>query len=298
MNVQGKRGWGRRLQAASWRVGRKMSFKRGYWLGLVVFFTFLLGLRAGDWQAGKSSELDIGLFFAWLALLALPLVQEFSFSGFTLKKEIENAKDQIVNRVVASIAQTQSNTFNLWQHLPSDAEAQRLQREAQRQANQPHPDDVQASDPEDESRTRGETTEAAPSEVPDIAELRPADPRSNISEILPLSMVADRSTTSSPHYDDPESELAGKFGVIRVKLEKEVRRIARDHGIRTGPGASTMVLAERLHGDGVIPRRLLDLTLALYSACSAALHGEELTPSQIDFVINSQRQVIRTLRRY
>jgi len=72
-----------------------------WWILLTGFFIYLLFQRYDSIMSGIATATDIVIFLILIALLTIPLFQEVSFFGVSLKKEIDNLRadfrDQIVN---------------------------------------------------------------------------------------------------------------------------------------------------------------------------------------------------------
>src|SRR5580698_2455688 len=90
-------------------------FKVSWWILLIALFGAILVSRYGALLAGGNLTLN-AVLVVWLALLLLPLIQEFSFFGFTLKKEIEHLKTSVKDDV-ASIKSEIRNSIDVRSHF-------------------------------------------------------------------------------------------------------------------------------------------------------------------------------------
>lgn len=91
-------------------------------------------------------------------------------------------------------------------------------------------------------------------------------------------------------------ENVGYLVSVRMRLEQEIRRIFLrtfpEQNRYTSVTAMTRVLANR----EIITHQLANAILEVYRACSGAVHGEEVTQSQLSFVQDVALEMITTLR--
>lgn len=244
------RSFSRRVLASFWTVCRKATFKKGWWFCLLIFFTLMIGERSKYWKTGSTTEIDVVLLFTWLVLVALPLIDEIAFPGFSIRKAIDRASDQIVARIVASV--NQSQVINFGQLPTSSAELEALRKEIS---------------------SLGAAWIAA-------------------AETQSFNRV----NLDGSEDGDSKDQLATEFLRYRLKLERVLSILAEVNGIAAGPAAHVPTLVQSLISLDVLPVVLSKPLMVFYSTCSAAIHGKELTPSQIAFVRGSERDLIRSLQ--
>ncbi len=75
------------------------SFKILWWIILVIGVGYLCSKRFGAISVGAESPEDAFLFLIWIALLLLPLFNEFEFFGIKLKAQLEDLKMQLTQQV-------------------------------------------------------------------------------------------------------------------------------------------------------------------------------------------------------
>jgi len=70
-----------------------------WWVLLIGFFAYLLSQRYDSIMGGAATALDIVIFLILTALLAIPIFQEVSFFGISLKKEIDNLRTEFKEQI-------------------------------------------------------------------------------------------------------------------------------------------------------------------------------------------------------
>ena len=91
-------------------------FKIIWWIFLLIIVSVFLYNRYPHFTAGTSTTADIFIFLIWVALCLLPLFEELSFFGVTLKKEVEKLKADITHQISnlkADIKSTVNVQFNV-----------------------------------------------------------------------------------------------------------------------------------------------------------------------------------------
>jgi hypothetical protein len=105
---------GERMKLPNW-------FKVMWWILLLIILSVFLYKRYPQVTAGNSTTLDIFVFLIWVALCLLPLFEELSFFGITLKKEVEGLKADITNQI-NSLKADIKNTVNVQFHMPIEGQ--------------------------------------------------------------------------------------------------------------------------------------------------------------------------------
>jgi len=83
-----------------------------WWILLAGFFAYLLSQRYNSIISGAATPMDIVIFLILIALLAIPLFQEVSFFGVSLKKEFDNLKSEVKEQIINLRSDIQS-TINM-----------------------------------------------------------------------------------------------------------------------------------------------------------------------------------------
>lgn len=237
--------------------------KIAWWLMLVGGIGSLVYLRHPDLVRGGASNADAFIFCIWVALLLVPLFSEISFFGIKLKaqladlrKEVQTQGAELKSEIRAAV--DVRNTFSPHFSFPAPPQDSQL--------------------PVIEERIKKAIGDA-------LAErgYRPA-------------------AVPTPSLDVPERNKY--LFSVRFALEAQLRRLAEPH-LNPVMASSTyqlrknrMVPMEFLRGlaeSEVIDRGMANAIREVYSVCSRAIHGEQVTDAQYNFVKDVGPQLIATL---
>ncbi len=96
-------------------------FKIIWWISLLITISYFLYSRRLNLISGTATTADIFIFLIWVALCLLPLFEELSFFGVTLKKEVEKLKSDISTQStqIDSLKADIRNTVNLHVTMPT-----------------------------------------------------------------------------------------------------------------------------------------------------------------------------------
>lgn len=84
---------------------------------------------------------------------------------------------------------------------------------------------------------------------------------------------------------------------VRYQLEKELRRIAINRDIITSRrGRSVSLLPYALLDNGILDTRITLALREVYSICSTAMHANDVSDSQVEFVRQTYPELLETLR--
>lgn len=83
-----------------------------YWLTLLLVFTFFLFQRRIELWKRPTSQLDLYVFFIWTALLFFPLIREISFGGFSFKRDFDEFRTS-VNEKILNLRTDIQNAINI-----------------------------------------------------------------------------------------------------------------------------------------------------------------------------------------
>ncbi|MDY6987748.1 MAG: hypothetical protein SWQ30_06795 [Thermodesulfobacteriota bacterium] len=196
-------------------------------------------------------------FLVWVSVWLLPLVTELSIIGITLKKEVEAVRKDLSGQIELLRAEIQ-NTVDV-----------RTQINPQFMIPSPTPD---AQLPEIEAQVRRAVEAAMRSQgiAPPVAE------RSEI----------------------PVSDDANYLFRVRHNLERELRKIytSRYPDDTRRRYTSVISISRVLSNAGVLLPNLADAIREIYRACSAAVHGEDVTSAQVNFVRDVAPELLSVLR--
>lgn len=233
------------------------GFKIAYWIGLIGVLSWFLSLRIADAIAGHATAPDAFVFAIWIALLLSPLFPELEFWGIKLKREVDKAKAEIVHEIATLKTEISS--------------AVDVRTNVNPQFYFPTPP-ADAQLPAIEKQIEKAVEEAF------LAR--------GVSK-------ADALRAANPVDDDIEFLI-----LTRYQLEKELRRLARDRQLiaEGGRPAAGYQLTHALVQGGVISPTLGSAVREVYSVCSPAVHGEDVSSAQVAFVREVGPQLIATLQ--
>jgi hypothetical protein len=92
-------------------------FKIIWWIILLILLSLFLCSRYENLSTGMGTTADIFIFLIWVALWLLPLFEELSFFGITLKKEVEKLKSDLTVQI-DTLRTDIKNTINLQLVVP------------------------------------------------------------------------------------------------------------------------------------------------------------------------------------
>lgn len=100
------------------------KFKIIWWIGLLVILTILGIYRI---HVGLFNGFDIVLFIFWFILFLFPIISEVSIFGINVKKDIENATNELKTEIKSSFAEIKNSinfqpTINFNNPLPASPE--------------------------------------------------------------------------------------------------------------------------------------------------------------------------------
>ncbi len=74
-------------------------FKIVWWIVLLIIASSVLWFRYNAIIKGTYVSADVFIFFIWTALMMLPIVNEISFFGIGIKKELDELRNEIRNSI-------------------------------------------------------------------------------------------------------------------------------------------------------------------------------------------------------
>ena len=83
---------------------------------------------------------------------------------------------------------------------------------------------------------------------------------------------------------------------VRYQIENELRQISRRFSIEPRPHSPTLNLLHSLEETGIISRNLFNSIREIYSICSAAIHGEDISEAKVNFVREVAPELISYLK--
>jgi hypothetical protein len=229
-----------------------------WWAVLVTALSLYLVGRAYPILNGNATAFDVAALLILAALLLTPLFAEVTLWGMSFKKELEKAQTELKGQIA---------DLKL-----SVATAVEVRKSFQPNIYFPVP-------PPDEL-------------LPQLkVEIEGAVRRALEDQPAP--------SAPDPSTEPPSSEIQELFRV-RYAIDKQVRRIARGRDLEhRAPGfegrRSTMALFSVLSRAELISPNIAAGLRDVYAICSRAIHGEDVTPAQVDFVREVARKLLSTL---
>lgn len=234
-------------------------FKQIWWLILIVTIGVFLHDRYSLLIEGKAVPADVVVFLTWIALCIAPLFKEIELPGIKLKQEVEKLKKE-VKEEISTLRNEISNSVEVKSNVSPNF-----------WLNVPPPD----------------------SQLPGIE----ARIEKTIKDALAVYGVQPASLAL------PQSEISVSGDIrflfdTRYNIEKELRVLALpledDLTQRRAMPISRMIW--HLVKQEVLPSDMAGAIREIYSVCSAAMHGENVSDSQIQFVRRTAPELVAALR--
>ncbi|NDQ56987.1 MAG: hypothetical protein GZ088_07940 [Acidipila sp.] len=233
-------------------------FKLFWWSSLLLAFSSILIPRYKGFVAGQSTPVDLLLSLVWVALLLLPLFQEISLFGVSLKKEIESLKSDFKKEVTSLRAdirnsvdvRAQISPNFIFPTPPPDSQLPAMEKRLN-------------SVIEDALKSRGVQHSEAP--MPEL--------------------------TAS---EDARFMFGVRFSIERELRRIRQHRMPEDNPSRRF--VPTLQLARWLADSGLIDRGIEGAIREVWFVASPAIHGEPVTPVQVAFVRDLAPRLVAALR--
>jgi hypothetical protein len=237
-------------------------FKITWWIILLLLTGTILFKRYDAITTGQSVPADVFVFLIFVALMLVPIFSEIEFFGLKLKKEIEELKADInlkFGDIKNEIRTSQNQTLN-----------QTIQ--AYGQYGPPPPD----------------------SKLPELEEEIDRIVKAKLQE---HGVIIDQPLAS--RIDVPDDNLT--MFKVRYNIETQLRRIwenrfdekAFDPRFRHQP---TMRIIQDLTKFEIIDNNFYGILREILSICNYAIHGEQVTDKQVNFVSKNAKFVLDYLR--
>jgi hypothetical protein len=216
----------------------------------------LIATRIGFIVSQQPSPFDIILFLVWIALLLSPIFSQVSLFGVTLRKELNALRSEVKDQLINLRSEIQTSVALQAQFNP-----------------------------------------VFYLNVPGDTQLRVKEPeyRKIVEQDMKEKGIRKPSTKESITREVPEDAMF-LFGV-RYEIENELRRISGDMiDVVHGRGAPFLQVLRTLVDRQVLDARLAQVIRDMYSICSAAVHGGQVTREQTSFVRNLAPQLLASLK--
>lgn len=231
----------------------KQINKTYYWIGLLIFFSLILGLRYFGLLTEIRKEFFYAIFGLWICLILLPLFGEIEFLGIKLKKEIEDLKKDVKSEIQS--IKYEIHTSNKQQVFLGYG---------------PPPPDNRIPDLE--------------REINDLKEKYHLKSEISDEETIGLKIKG-----LVGRFDVPDSTI--KLFQIRCKLEELITRIWNYYRDCIDSQNDRIISPARMISDlkniDLVDENIIGLTKEILSICNAGIHGRKVTDKQIDFVLKN-----------
>lgn len=233
------------------------NFRAFWWAVLVFCIGYYLWGRYPYLQAGEPTWFDALAFMVWVTLAIGPFFKEMEIFGFKFKQEVERLKEHVSSEL-ASIRTTIQTTSDNRQTMSP-----------QFLFGYPPPD----------------------SQLGNIQEQIKTSIHSAMS-----SFGAPTVMTATPSIEKLPADTEFLFSA-RLGIEKELRRFQQfvSKGTSRRPEPIFRIV-EGLIQSELISGEIGHAIREVYAVCSPAVHGESVTPAQVEFVKNTAPELISALK--
>jgi hypothetical protein len=233
-------------------------FKIPWWILITAFTGYVFYSRWSYISEGKSAPVDVFIFLVLVALLLAPIFQEISLFGLKFKQEVDKLKEHVSTQLATFKADIQTVISNS------------VNTNVTVSSGTPPTDDQL---PKIEERIRETLREY-------LGEPRVPPIRESVSDLLTI--------------DDKTQFLFQ----TRYLIEKNLREITAALGIPLGKMLIPISkLTSMLINQELLNPKIAHAIREVYSVCSPAIHGEEYTDAQFDFVRDLGPEIIRSLEK-
>jgi hypothetical protein len=232
-------------------------FKISWWILLTSIVTSYLYKRYPQLVQGNAVPADIFIFFVWVALALVPIFQEISFFGITLKQEIKRLRQEFGVQI-SSLRTEVQNSVNV-----------RTQINPQFTFPPPLPD---SQLPQLEARVQAAVGAAL--------QAHGVGPQ---ADAAPEALVDDNTLFLFQARLNIERELR-RISNDRLQETERQRHVP------------IMQITRFLVNSELIEPSLVDAIREVYSVCSPAIHGEVPTQAQVSFVREVLPRLLAALR--
>ncbi|MGH8494173.1 MAG: hypothetical protein ACRERR_13865 [Moraxellaceae bacterium] len=234
------------------------NFRAFWWAVLVFCIGYYLWGRYSKLQAGEPTWFDALAFMVWVTLAIGPFFKEMEIFGFKFKQEVEKLKEHVSSEL-ASIRTTIQTTSDNRQTM-----------NPQFLFSYPPPPDSQLVNIQEQIKS------AIHSEMSNFG--------------VPTV------TTKAPSVETLPTDIEFLFRA-RLGIEKELRKIQQFVSQSTSRRPEPIFrIVDTLIRSELISGEIGQAIREVYSVCSPAIHGEDVTPAQVDFVKNTAPELISVLK--
>ncbi|WP_374012573.1 hypothetical protein [Pseudoxanthomonas koreensis] len=237
------------------------NFRAIWWFILIACLSIFMLQRFSDLASGEAKPIDFLLFLVWIGVCLGPLFAEVHLPGLTLKQKIEETKKELT-RDIESLRADIRNSVEIRSHVSPNFWVGA--------GSQPPPD-----------HKLGEVEQRLHSAIDRLE--RQGYPIDSRATAQAPRMLSEREQIMFTSRRDIEVELRA----IAASLDDEPdqRRFA--------PVSRLLWLLTR---NELIDKQMANVIREVYSICSLAIHGEEVTESQVDFVQRNGPELVNALR--
>lgn len=234
------------------------NFKTFWWAVLIFSLGYYFNGRYDQLQAGDPTWFDALAFIVWVSLAIGPFFKEMEMFGFKFKQEVEKLKEHVSSELATIRMTIQTNSDN------------RQTMNPQFMVGYPPPPDSQLNNIEEQIRAAIDSAMANVGSPPVSA--------------------------NTVSVETPSSDIAFLFHA-RLGIEKELRKIQ----LYTNPNSPRRPASAYRILNELVQRELITSEIGhaiheVYTVCSPAIHGENVTNAQVEFVRNTAPELISALK--
>ncbi|APO44591.1 hypothetical protein BS614_11680 [Paenibacillus xylanexedens] len=238
------------------------KFKYVWWVIVIGLGIYMIYLRYDEIISSSVGAFDIFLVAIIAALMLIPFFTEMDFLGIKLKQEIVAMKTE-VKEEISEVRGMLKNSIDI----------------------------------NNNNRFNPSIYVGSPSSPPPDNQLNNIEKsiKNTLDQILAANSV-DRQTNESLEVPEENKLLFA----ARFNIEKELRRIWKENFYKTNEERSRPIPINIMINDlikqDILPPSFKNVIREIYSVCSPAIHGEEPTQKQVDFIKDVAQDVINTLK--
>lgn len=234
------------------------NFKAFWWAVLVIGIGFYLVDRYPQLEQGEAKWFDALVFLIWVSLCLGPFFKEMELFGLKFKQQLDEVKDHVTKEISAIRNEIQVTSENRQTMSP------------QFMFGYPPPPDSQLSDIQEQIKQAVHSA---------------------------MSGFSAPSSDVSQFYSNPSVSDVDVLFRARYSIEKELRKIYEYlyENNRKRPEPIYRIVDHLIKSELIQPQ-MGHAIREVYSVCSPAIHGEEVSPAQVDFVRGTAPDLISALK--
>lgn len=235
------------------------NFKAGWWGILIISIGYYLASRLPDLQAGDPTWFDALVFVIWMAVALGPFFKEMEIFGLKFKQEVAKLKEQVSSELQA-IRTTVSSVNEQRQNSSSSINFGYVPLDSQL------------------DNVKEQISAAVAEALGSSTQIKDTSPNTGIPKI----------------NEDTQYLFSARLAIENALRNIETPKITDDPKRRRF--APIHKIVDNLVVNGRITYEIGAAIREVYSVCSLAVHGEDVTPAKVDFVRTTAPQLLSALK--